>query len=456
MKGFVPTPAATVDLMVAKLFSRKPPEKQDAILDPGCGMGAFIDGIHRWCKKNDRPVPRILGIESDPKLAKQARERFSRLGSVTIAQQDFLAPLAGKFDYIIGNPPYVSILKLSEPERAVFRRDFLTAKGRFDLYLLFFERALSCLKPDGRLVFITPEKFLYVETARPLRMMLAKLGVEEIHLVDETIFAGLATYPTITTVLNTSLPRPTKFILRDGRQREVQLTANVSSWMPLLNGDNGDKTDYTLKDICVRISCGVATGADGVYVVRNAAPDLRRFAYSTIAGSEISPYNSVIKPQHLILTPYSASGELLPENQLGQLREYLQKPDHREVLLKRTCVARKPWYAFHETPPLPEILRPKLLCKDITRDSFFVIDEIGDVVPRHSVYYIVPKDPDLIYDLANYLNSPKVKSWLRSHCQRATHDFLRLQSHVLKRIPIPRDFVEEQLPLSASAEQISA
>jgi len=441
MKGFVPTPEPIVDLMVAKLFAKRPPHSNDTVLEPGCGRGAFIEGIIRWCRKHNTPLPRIVGVESDPKFIKQTREKFSGFSSVRIGEQDFLASHDDKYDYIIGNPPYVSITKLSEQEKCVFRERYATAKGRFDLYLLFFERALNCLKQDGRLVFITPEKFLYVETAQPLRLMLGKIAVEEIHLVDESIFRDLTTYPTITTVTNSSGPSTTRVILRDGRRRNVCLSSNASSWMPVLSGEAEAMKGHTLKDICVRISCGVATGADEVYVIKKIRPELKRFAYSTIAGQEISPNDSVLMPKHFMLIPYSQNGELLAETELGELGAYLRQPERREMLLKRTCVARKPWYAFHETPPFPEILRPKILCKDITRSSFFVIDETGELVPRHSVYYIVPKEPSRIYELANYLNSPRVRFWLIAHCQRATNNFLRLQSHVLKHLPIPDTFL---------------
>ena len=44
----------------------------------------------------------------------------------------------GPFDYIIGNPPYVPIEGLDEAEKGRYKAAFLTAQGRFDLYLLFF------------------------------------------------------------------------------------------------------------------------------------------------------------------------------------------------------------------------------------------------------------------------------------------------------------------------------
>lgn len=68
-----------------------------------------------------------------------------------------------------------------------------------------------------------------------------------------------------------------------------------------------------------------------------------------------------------------------------------------------------------------------------------MIDDAGDVVPRHSVYYLVPLHADRLQSLAEYLNSDASRDWLEAHCQRAANGFLRLQSQVLKRLPIPEE-----------------
>ena len=180
MRGFVPTPSPIVDLMVDKLFEGRPPRRGSRLLDPGCGPGAFIDGVLRRCSHNHLEVPQIVGVELDPERAAAAAARFRGVPNVSIVREDFLRPTDRRFDYVIGNPPYVSITSLGEAEKAAFRKEFLTARGRFDLYLLFFEQALRLLAPGGRLVFITPEKFLYVKTAEPLRRLFARLDVRDL------------------------------------------------------------------------------------------------------------------------------------------------------------------------------------------------------------------------------------------------------------------------------------
>lgn len=442
MKGFVPTPGAVVDLMVAKLFADRPPQPDDVVLDPGCGEGEFIAGILRWAEAKGAVPPRIVGVESNPAHGRTARAKFHGVPVVEILVRDFLTPHDRRYQYVVGNPPYVPITGLTESERNAYRSGFVTATGRFDLYLLFFEQAVLQLLPGGRLVFITPEKYLYVDTARPLRRILAQYHVAELQLLQEDTFPGLVTYPLVTTLDKIHSGSTTRVIHRNGMVREARLAGLDASWLPIVSGIHQSASDYTLSDLCERISCGVATGADAVFVVsRDRIPaELIPFAHRTIAGRELGPAE-LPEARNCLLMPYDRSGNLLDPARAEPLLRYLSVPDRKTRLLARTCSARKPWYAFHETPNLDHIQRPKLLCKDIGSHPRFFMDPAGALVPRHSVYYLVPRSAHDLEALCRFLNSSTAQEWLWAHCQRAANGFVRLQSQVLKRLPVPAEVV---------------
>lgn len=442
MKGFVPTPVGTVDAMVDLLFHGRPPRADDKVLDPGCGTGEFIDGIIRWCARQGTALPHITGIESDPRHMPLLAEKYEQLPNVRILHADFLSNDRTSYDLIVGNPPYVAITALSATEKAQYRAHYTAARGRFDLYLLFFEQALRNLAPGGRLVFITPEKYLYVESAGPLRDLLARHHVEEIDLVSEDTFGELVTYPMIT-VVRSARPGRTRVRRRDGSQVTVTLPLGQGSWLPLFSGAVIQKGTKSLGEICVRISCGVATGADDAFVklAADLDPGLLRFARPTIAGREITHQQTDLLWRYVMLMPYDSHGRLLSWARLGALRRHLMNADVRRRLMARTCAVRKPWYSFHETPPLRELLRPKILCKDICETPRFWADRSGEIVPRHSVYYLVPRNPAAIDVILAYLESPVAHEWLYQNCQRASKGFLRLQSRVLRRLPLPADVI---------------
>jgi hypothetical protein len=433
--------------MVEKLFAVTPPAPEDSVLDPGCGRGAFIDGIIRWCEKNNVPLPRITGIDSDPKHTVIAKEKFSEFSAIHIRHEDFLLQVPGKFNYIIGNPPYVPITGLTEPEKSQYRLLFHAATGRFDLYFLFFEQALKCLGENGKLIFITPEKFLSVRSASHLRTLLAGYQIAEIDFLHEQSFGKLATYPAVTTISQRKMNEPTKISFRDGQTKSVHLPEDGTSAFPAIFGEVKKKPGYcTLGDVCLRVSCGVATGADAVYVrnKQDIPASLKKYASPTITGKDLSLNSLEVRSDLEMIIPYEMNGKLIPENNLGSLKKFLLVPENYRRLIRRTCTIKKPWYAFHENPPLGQILQQKILCKDITETPFFRIDYSGKVVPGHSVYYIIPKNPDHLEKLHNYLNSAEVRVWLESHCQRAANGFLRLQSTILKQVPVPFSILENK------------
>lgn len=396
-------------------------------------------------------LPEIVCVEKDGMLAEVARRRFG--GVARVAVGDFLlmgaGELGGPFDFVISNPPYVSYERINPELRATYRGLFSTAKGRFDLYILFFEKALSLLRPEGRLVFITPEKYLYVRSAEALRRLLAGHAVEELEFVDEEAFGGVLAYPLITVVRKAPPSGPTPVTLRDGRRVEVHLPWDGSPWLPvILAGEAPQRGCVKLGLLAERVSAGVATGRDEVFVLpREAVPQgLRAFAYPTVSGRELSAFRpggevDHVRLRHVMLVPYSRDGRLLSEGEVGPLLEYLSR--FRRSLEGRYAVLRddKPWYAFHEDPPMSQLLRPKILWPDVARTPVFYVDAAGLAVPRHSVYYMVPRDPRLLRPLLEYLNGETAGRWIAARAQRAANGYLRLQSHVIRELCVPEEVV---------------
>ena len=62
----------------------------------------------------------------------------------------------------------------------------------------------------------------------------------------------------------------------------------------------------------------------------------------------------------------------------------------------------------------------------------------------------MPNDPSKLDDLATYLNSPESRRWLVAHCQRATKGYLRMQSAILKKLPLPAELAESTNDSAAS------
>lgn len=450
MKGHVPTPDDLAEKMVRRLFRDDPPTSAERILYPGCGTGPFAAAVERVCDAEGWEYPDGVGVETNPEHLEEARDRGLR--HVEFREQDFLADdmlEVGKFRYIVGNPPYVPIEGLSEDEKDRYKAAYRTATGRFDLYLLFFERSLELLAPDGRLSFVTPEKYEYVDTAEPLRRLLTTddVHVESIEHIDEDAFTGLVTFPCVTTVRRREqgVEGETHVTLRDGSKHTTTLPGDGSSWASQIrDADLEDmQTGATLGDVTERISPGLATGADKVYVMdADDVPDSidEQWVHPTVSGSQLREFDGPYTDS-VFVCPYKETGELADEGELDGFYEWLE--DHRERLEDRSCVEKgKKWYAWHENPPMEDILQPKIAFRDIAKEPRFWPESEGTVVPKHSVYYAVPKDGVPMDEIIEYLNSPEARMWMEAHCQKAHNGYYRLQSRVLTDLPVPKKWAE--------------
>ena len=451
MKGHVPTPDDLAEKMVKRLFRDNPPSSDDRILYPGCGDAPFAAAVERVCDEEGWNVPSGLAVETNPEHLSKARDRG--LTHVTFEERDFLADGmldVEAFEYIIGNPPYVPIEGLNEDEKERYRVKFQTAIERFDLYLLFFERSLELLAPNGVLSFVTPEKFEYVDTATPLRRLLTSddFRVEEIEHIPEDAFTGLITFPCVTMIRrveDTEAPRETRVTLRDGTTHTTTLPGDGKSWASNVRGADleGMETGATLGDVTARISPGLATGADKVFVLdAGDVPDEidEQWVYPTVSGSQLREFDGPFT-NSVFVCPYKPDGSLADEDELGEFFDWLE--DHRDRLEDRSCVkGGKKWYAWHENPPMQDILQPKIVFRDIAKEPRFWAESEGTVVPKHSVYYAVPKDGVPFDELLDYLNSPEARMWMEAHCQKAHNGFYRLQSRVLRDLPVPKEWAE--------------
>ena len=105
----------------------------------------------------------------------------------------------GKFDYVIGNPPYVRIHNIPEQQRAYLKTNFNFCFGMFDLYMAFYEFGLKLLKPTGTLLYISPNSFIRNACGKNMREY-----IQNNHLLwyfedfeHETKFANYSTYTCI-------------------------------------------------------------------------------------------------------------------------------------------------------------------------------------------------------------------------------------------------------------------
>jgi len=218
-RGEVFTPPDTAKFMVGKLGKLA----NKRILEPSAGKGIFVTEL---LAKGANPE-RITAIDNNPRF----EEIYIKLG-VNYRISDFLLNETPTdppelFDYVIGNPPYLSRHSpYIQAHKAHLRKRFREI-GVYDTYSLFIYHGLSCLKAGGKLCFIVSDTFLTTKYHQKLRrFLLEKHILREITRAPRNLFAnqGVNITPCII-VIEKRIPGPNhKVTLIDGIKTEQQYT----------------------------------------------------------------------------------------------------------------------------------------------------------------------------------------------------------------------------------------
>lgn len=94
---------------------------------------------------------------------------------------------AGRFDVVIGNPPYIFTRELlSKPERTYFAERYVLSWEKHNTFMLFMEAMLRLLKTGGRGAFIVPNSWLTIESGKRLR----EVFIDRLVLVADLNYAA--------------------------------------------------------------------------------------------------------------------------------------------------------------------------------------------------------------------------------------------------------------------------
>lgn len=90
-----------------------------------------------------------------------------------IKKEDFLKSKEETYDFIIGNPPYITYHDLSEEQRNFLKDNFVSCKeGRFDYSYAFIEASLNRLTDYGKMIYLVPYSITTNKFAEKLREVL--------------------------------------------------------------------------------------------------------------------------------------------------------------------------------------------------------------------------------------------------------------------------------------------
>jgi adenine-specific DNA-methyltransferase len=464
------------------------------LLEPSCGSGAFLGPAVERLIASAKAHGRDLGSLGDAVLAFDLQSGHveiaralcrgllatagapamvaSTLAERWVRRADFLLDSSDSWlaDVVIGNPPYIRYDDLPEDVATEYRRTWATMRGRGDIYIGFIERALRMLKPGGRVGFICADRWMRNQYGAALRELVAgRYAVEHIwtmHDVD-AFEAQVSAYPAITVLAN----RPQSAVVVADTTAEFGASSAFA-----LAAASRDETFTDFSDIGVKahrlphwfdggelwptgsparlaliehlndrfgplhdpntgtkVSIGVATGADKVYVTKDpnvAEPDrILPLAMRRDLMSGTFEWQG-----NYLVNPWADDGTLVSLDDYPRMAAYLSQ---HPALLER-YVAKKDLTSWHRTIDKVHAKltsKPKLLLQDM-KVRIHPVLEPGGHYPHHNLYYVVSDTWDMEV-LGGLLLSRIAQAFIEAYCVRMRGDTLRFQAQYLKRIRVP-------------------
>jgi adenine-specific DNA-methyltransferase len=471
------------------------------LLEPSCGSGAFlkpalerlIASAKRYGRNLESLNEAIRAYDLQGHHVEEARRLCRDLLTSAGASKEVASALAERWvkrsdfllsdvedrpaDVVVGNPPYIRYDDLPEEVTAEYRRKWPTMRGRGDIYVGFIERSLSMLTSGGKVGFICADRWMRNQYGAGLRELISsRYAVEHVwtmHDVD-AFHEQVSAYPAImvlakcsqgsavvadtTAEFNASAAAALVKAFQDETITDftdIGVTAHrLPHWfdgsglwptgsparLALIEQLNDRFRPLHDPETGTRVSIGVATGADKVYITKDPTvvePD----RILPLAMRHDLTSGTFEWQKNYLVNPWAPDGTLVSLHDYPRMAAYLS----RHPALRSRHVAQKTpasWYRTIDKVHVDLTDKPKLLLQDMKVRIHPVLEQ-GGHYPHHNLYYVVSDTWDMEV-LGGLLLSRIAQAFIEAYCVRMRGGTLRFQAQYLKRIRVPHpDTIDE-------------
>lgn len=423
------------------------------IVDNSCGSGnILVEVVERFIldakkvRKKNKTIKSALesciyGYDVDPKMVETCIKNLNNVAQSfgivdinwNIHNQDGLY-IDGAFDYVVGNPPYISYLDLDQEARTKTKQNFKSCNiGKFDYSYAFIEKGLQLLKNYGKMAMITPANMFKTVFAESLRTTIKSALTHIVDCSAVKIFDEVLTSPAIT-------------IYKKGNQANVLIYQEMIK-NQIKNETVIDKQSLTGKwNFTSYVESGDRRFGDSFKASNCIATLANKIFIHTVNDQgflDIDVEDDAVKEakspkseqfgikQKIIFPYYYENGELknYTEDEINhkypKLMEFLSSK--KDALTIRDSDKSAQWYEYGRSQALRHINQKKLMISTIITKVVRVYELDISVVP-YSGIYIVPRDNASLDDAKLILQTKRFYEYLLTKGVKVSGDSIRISS----------------------------
>lgn len=402
------------------------------ILENSCGDGNILVAIvQRYiddCRANGLPRTKIKnGLEKDIYGIELDKEQYGKciinlnevlkrndIGNVEwkIVNEDYLKwNAATQFQYIVGNPPYITYSELKEEEQIFVKNNFVTCvKGKFDYCYAFIEKSIKLLANDGKMSYLIPSSIYKTVFGYNLRAFMSPYIAKIKDYTQIKIFDKALVKSSIMVLDKQRRQEVLHYMnMSMGKEIEIPIEQLEEKWFFTEENEAGQHRfgDYfkvshvvaTLLNKAYVLPDGAYTEVDNGFICGNH--NIEREVVRNTETPRTLRYNKHEK----IIFPYTYDENGLVRFADGKFEQLYPEAaaylnEFREDLDKRQSDNNAKWYEYGRSQALSGLNTPKLLISTVMTNDVDVYELEEECIP-YAGMYIVEKEDNNEYTLTD-------------------------------------------------------
>lgn len=329
-----------------------------------------------------------------------------------------------KFDYIVGNPPYIAYSELSKTDQSYLKHTFESCKkGKFDYCYAFLEKSINSLSAEGRMAYLVPSSVYKTVFGQTIRDIMLPFVDEVIEYTQEKLFNDALVKSSIL-VINKAKSK-SNILYRD---ESVGTVASISS--DLL----GDKWVFTRTNTGARVFGDYFKVSHAVATLCNEAFVLKEWQFDNdnnyvcggyvlekaLVRDAISPKSMRNGRKEKIVFPYNydKNHNLVRYNEddfkcrFPGVFEYLDQ--FRDKLDERDSDLASKWFEFGRSQALNHLDCEKALTSTIISNKVVIYRLSQNTIPYAGMYITAITEQLTIDDAIDILHSDTFLEYART------------------------------------------
>ncbi|WP_414048096.1 Eco57I restriction-modification methylase domain-containing protein [Macrococcus equi] len=376
------------------------------VIDSACGNGEiltkivqrYIEDAKARCLESSKIKKgienNIYGFEIDKVYFDECIDRLNSIANEhglyninwSIYNKDYLQESTQmKFDFIVGNPPYIKYHDINKEDRELLKSKYITCRqGNFDYYYAFLEKDYLSLKDEGQLIYLIPVNTFKNVFAKTLRNLIKKDVVKILDYRETKLFKNILTTSAIVQIKKNINSDSFKYVEKKQNQM-MNINKKTLKDIWYFN-DEFNKIQLTHKfGDYFKASMSVATLKNDVYILKKFIESENYIICDNyklekdILREAVSPRSMRSQEYSFIIFPYKVidgSIELLSENYIKKeypnTFKYLL--NNKETLSTRKISSSSKWYEYGRNQAISNMNKRKLMLSTIITNKVNVYD----------------------------------------------------------------------------------